>query len=67
MNNFCRFDLFMAHKKVNSHVVRTWLSTVRRNNCQSKMICETNDVPHELQNDIIVFIVLSVQLSARHR
>ena len=67
MNNFCRFDLFMAHKKVNSHVVRTWLSTVQRNDCQSKMICETNDVPHELQNDIIVYIVLNVKLSGRHR
>ena len=67
MNNFCRFDLFMAREKVILHVVCTWLSTVRKNIAQSKMICETNDVPHELQNDIIFFIILSMQLSGRHR
>ena len=67
MDNFCRFDFFLAREKVISHVVCTWLSIVRSNDFQSKMICETNDVACEFQCDIIAFIVLSVQLSGRHR
>ena len=67
MDNFCRFDFFLAREKVNSHVVCTWQSIVRRNDIQKKMICETNDVAREFQCDIIVFIVISGKLSGHDR
>ncbi len=67
MDNFCRFDFFLAREKAISHVVCTWLSIVRSNDFQSKMICETNDVAREFQCDIIVFIVLSGKLLGHDR
>ena len=65
MKNFCRLDFFMAREGEFACCVYLAIDIHCSKKQFSIMICEANDVSFELQNDIIVFIVLSVQLSGR--